>query len=144
MLHWHWLPSFTGGFIYSTITLLLLIARQQTSNITIHLLFSTAIVFYKLLKYYFQFCMTNTFLFAYPLGRFAAPTIDVLLSPKDTHIKEHEGAFLVCEFRSSTKIKVWWEKHGDLIPDELTRLVSTTQWKYNSYFVVIHSLTIIL
>ena len=71
----------------------------------------------------------------------AAPTIDVhvLISPKDTHIKEHEGVFLVCKFRSSTKIKVWWEKHGDLIPDELTRQVSTTQWKYNSNFVVIHS-----
>ena len=74
----------------------------------------------------------------------AAPTVYVLVSPKDTHIMKHDGVFLLCEFRSSTKIRVWWEKQGDLLPDELTREVATKQLKYNSYFVVIFSLTIFL
>ena len=73
-----------------------------------------------------------------------APTVDVLLSPKDTRIMEHDGVFLICEFRSSIKINVWWEKQGDILPEVLTRQIATTQWKYNSYFVVTFTLTIFL
>ena len=91
--------------------------------------------------FFSTFCTSILHSYTYKKFSFiAGPTIDILLSPKDTRIKEHDGVFLVCEFRSSTKIKVLWEKHGDLLPDGQ---VSTTQWKYTNYFVVIFSLTII-
>ena len=57
---------------------------------------------------------------------------------------EHDGVFLLCEFRISIKIKVWWEKQGDIFPEVLTRQIATTQWKFISYFVVIFTLTIFL
>ena len=66
----------------------------------------------------------------------AAPTLDVLVSPKDTRIKEHGTVDLICSFRSSTKIKVWWEKQDGLIPDDLRSHISTTQYKSENYFVV--------
>ena len=66
----------------------------------------------------------------------AVTTLEVLHSPKDTQIEEHDTVFLVCKFKSSTKIKVWWEKQGDLILNELTRQVSTTQFKSNNDFMV--------
>ena len=67
---------------------------------------------------------------------FAAPTLEVLLSPKDTQIKEYGSQFLVCIFRSSSKVKVLWEKEGDLLPNELQRRASTSQYKSNMFFIV--------
>ena len=67
---------------------------------------------------------------------FAAPTQEVLLSPKDTQIKEYGSQFLSCIFRSSSKVKVVWEKQGDLIPDGLQRRISTSQYKSNMFFIV--------
>ena len=54
--------------------------------------------------------------------KFAAPTLlEVLLSPKDTQIKEYSSHFLPCIFRSSSKVNMFWERQGDLIPDGLQR-----------------------
>ena len=75
---------------------------------------------------------------------YAVTTLEVLHSPKDTQIEEHDTVLLVCKFKSSTKIKVWWEKQGDLVPDVLTRLISTTQFKSNNYFMVSFSQPLII
>ena len=68
--------------------------------------------------------------------KFAAPTLEVVLSPKDTQIKEYGSYFLSCIFKSSSNVHVFWERQGGLITDGLQRRVSTSQYKSNMFVIV--------
>ena len=64
-----------------------------------------------------------------------AITPEVLVSPKETLIKEHGSAVLILLFINSYKIKVWWENEDGCLPDGLRRHISTLYKSKNDFIV---------
>jgi len=68
--------------------------------------------------------------------------IQVLFSPLDVEVKEHDDAILFCAFNASLSISILWEKENGTLPEEPRRTITKVKSDHNRNFVRIQLLSV--